>query len=458
MPMSMSRWICAAVPAGLLLVACAPRTAARYDRTQLAARLASTETPPGLVVGDFTLASPAVVDGDTIKVVGIEGTLRLLGIDTEETFKNEKDRRAYDDGFDLYLANKQQGHSRPIKAATPLGMDAKHWAEEFFDGVRTVRLERDHPRELRGRYGRLLTYVMIERDGLELNYNVECVRSGMSPYFSKYGYSRRFHEDFVLAQAEARAARRGIWDPNLEHYPDYDLRLRWWDSRAEVIARFEEQSRGRDNWVVLTNWDSMDRLEGLEGREVTVLATVGDIRPREGKGPARVMLSRRMFSDLPLIFFDDDVLAQSGVQDAKGEFVTVQGTVTRYEFRSRKSRRRKADQAPPSQLQIQVRQPDQITFVDTRPARLAAGYEPQMPEPEPEPEPEVTPPPAPERDAPAAVPQGPQPPPPPDDPVPAPPQLPAEPSATDVPDPAPPAKPTKPTDPPVAEPAARLVP
>lgn len=362
------------------LCACASPTTARYDRQQLAQSLADYEpdsasraesvTSAGLLVGDYLLASPAVVDGDTIKVAGVKGTLRLLGIDTEETFKSKSDQRAYDDGFDVYLARKQEGHTRPIKAATPLGMDAKHWAEEFFDGVREVRLERDHPRELRGRYGRLLTYVLVNKDGEWLNYNIECVRAGMSPYFSKYGYSRRFHDQFVEAQQEAREARRGIWDPQAEHYPDYPLRLSWWNARADVIAAFEAEAAGQPHFVSLTNWDSLDRLADLEGQEVVLLATVGDVRPREGKKPARVMLSRRMFSDFPLIFFDDEVLQRSGIETARGEFVRVQGTVTRYEFRS-KRRRRKNNEPPPSQLQIVIKRPEQVSFIDTRPMTIA---------------------------------------------------------------------------------------
>ena len=255
-------------------------------------------------------------------------------------------------------------------------MDAKHWAEEFFDGVRTVRLERDHPKELRGRYGRLLTYVIVRKDGEWLNYNVECVRAGMSPYFTKYGYSRRFHDDFVEAQRQARDAERGIWEPGGEHYLDYDIRLRWWNARAQVIQRFEQEAEGRDDFVVLTNWDAIDRLAAHEGQEVAVLATVGDIRPRQGKRPARVMLSRRMFSDFPLIFFDDDVFARSEIDAAKGEYVRVIGTVTRYQFRQSKRQRRR-DEPPPSQLQIQIRRPEQIAFVDTRPTRMASSEDPR---------------------------------------------------------------------------------
>ncbi|MEM9457141.1 MAG: thermonuclease family protein [Myxococcota bacterium] len=420
-----------ALALGLLAAACAPRSQGRYDREQLRTRLTAADTSPGLVVGEFLLASPAVVDGDTIKVVGIDGTLRLLAIDTEETFKSDKDRRAYDQGFEAYLANKQAGHDRPIKAATPLGMDAKHWAEEFLDGVRTVRLERDHPKELRGRYGRLLTYVMVERDGRWLNYNVECVRAGMSPYFTKYGYSRRFHDQFVQAQQEARAAGRGIWDPAKEHYDDYDRRLTWWNARAEVIADFEQQAQTQDHFIALTNWDAMERLEALEGEEVVLLATVGEIRPRQGNRPARVLLSRRMFSDLPLIFFEDDVLTRSDIEEARGEYVQVRGTVSRYVFRQKRKRSRK-DEPPRSQLQVRIRKPEQISFVDTRPAHRAPNAEPvAATEPE-------TPPaddrPAPAHEDPAPPTEPPAPGPVPDD-TPEPASLPAPPA------PAPPASP-----------------
>jgi endonuclease YncB( thermonuclease family) len=379
-------------------LACAPQAAGRYDREQLAATLTAPDAKSGLLVGEFMLKDPGIVDGDTIKVEGIEGSLRLLGLDSEETFKSDADRRAYEEGFAIYYAKKQAAHGGPVKVASPLGMDAKHWAEEFFEGVRTVRIERDHPKELRDRYDRLLAYVFVEKDGRWLNYNVEHVRAGMSPYFSKYGYSRRFHEEFVEAQAEARAAQVGIWDPTREHYPDYEQRLRWWDARAEVVARFEAEAEGREHWINLTHWDAMERLAALEGEEVVLLSTVGDVRPRKGKGPARVMLSRRMFSDFPLIFFDDDVLARSSIEHARGEFVRVQGTVSRYEFKTRRSRTRK-DEEPPSQLQIQVRKPEQITFVDTRsptagntdlpeqpaiePLEAEATTEPEPAEPEP---------------------------------------------------------------------------
>lgn len=320
----------------------------RLQRKQAQARLAAFESA-GLVIGEYALAPKAIVDGDTIRVEGVSQSLRLLAIDTEETFKSDTDRRLYEQGWEAYLKAKRGDSPRPVKMATPLGEDAKAFADAFFADVEVVRLERDHPKEIRDFYNRYLTYVLAQKGGVWLNFNVECVRAGMSPYFTKYGYSRRFHEEFIAAQNEARAARRGIWDPTRQHYPDYDVRLKWWNARGEFLRRFEQQAVGREHWVILTNWDSMSRLEKLEGQEVVVLGAVGEIRLGD-RGPTKVLLSRRMHSNLPLIFFDKDVFLGSGVAGMKGEFVKARGVVTRY--RNPRSKR--------DELQIVVNMPSQI--------------------------------------------------------------------------------------------------
>jgi endonuclease YncB( thermonuclease family) len=399
-----------------------------YDRDTLSETLAKGEA--GIVLGEYPLGENAVVDGDTVRVEGLDATLRLLGIDAEETFKSEKDLRAYEAGFAAYMAKKRGTSDRPVKAATPLGMDAKKFAEEFFRGVTHVRLERDHPKEIRDAYDRFLAYVFVDKGGEWVNFNVECVRAGMSPYFSKYGYSRRFHEDFVAAQEEARAAKRGIWDPAKEHYPDYEERLVWWDGRAEVIAKFEREAAERPDWIILTNWDALDRLSAMEGQEVVLLGGISEVRPRKGRAPARVMLGRRMFSDFPLVFFDDDVLESSGADRARGEFVRVRGTVTRYHFKKKKGQRGPGE----SQLQIEIKRPEQITLLEAR-ARSAGGA--------------AAPEPAPPADAPSDVPPHEPPPLPVDDdgaldPAPAEP-APAEPSPDEpVPTEVPPAPPPPP--------------
>src|SRR3569623_1422348 len=196
-----------------------------------------------LVIGEFPLVR--VVDGDTVRVKGLDSSLRLLGIDTEETFKHDKERRAYMKGFAAYAKDVRGASPRPAKFATPLGDEAKRWAEAWFKDVTTVRLERDDPHEIKDRYRRYLAYVRAEKHGKWVNYNVEAVRAGMSPYFPKYGRSRRFDRDFIAAEAEAKAAKRGIWAPGAEAYPDYPEREAWWTARGDFVAKFhDEAARG----------------------------------------------------------------------------------------------------------------------------------------------------------------------------------------------------------------------
>ncbi len=283
----------------------------------------------GLVIGEFGLAANAVVDGDTIKVVGLDASLRLFGIDAEETFKHDKERRAYEAGWEEYLKAMRGNSAHPVKMATPIGDDGKKYAQAFFAGVTTVRLERDHPKEIRDYYNRYLAYVFVDKDGKSVNYNVEIVRAGLSPYFSKYGYSRRFHDEFVAAEQEARAAKRGIWDPTKQHYPDYEERKVWWDARAEFIAAFEREMVGKENWIELTNSDAIDRLEKHVGKEVVVLGAISAIKGGD-KGPTRIMLSRKRTNDFPLIVWDRDVFAATGADRHQGEYVRVRGFVSRY--------------------------------------------------------------------------------------------------------------------------------
>lgn len=316
----------------ILLPGCqGSRRVRRLHKAEVQERLRRLETP-GLVIGEFPLARDAVVDGDTIKVAGLDTSLRLLAIDTEETFKSEEDRRLYEQGFDEYLEAKRGGSSKPVKVASPLGEDAKHFAEEFFEGINIVRIERDHPKDIRGRFNRYLAYVFVQREGEWVNYNIECVRAGMSPYFTKYSFSRRFHDQFVAAQEEARQKGLGIWDPQKEHYRDYPERIKWWNARAEFIKKFEKDAEGRDNYIVLTHWDSLRRLEQHENQQVVLLAVVGEIKIGD-RGPTRVMLGRRLLGDFPLIFFDRDVLGSSNIARWGGEPIRVTGTVTRYRNR-----------------------------------------------------------------------------------------------------------------------------
>jgi endonuclease YncB( thermonuclease family) len=331
------------------------KKARRLTKKEIQGRLKLLETP-GLLIGEFPLARNDVIDGDTIRVAGLDTSLRLLAIDTEETFKSDSDLRLFEAGFEKYLIAKRAGSVKPVKAATPLGEDAKKFAEEFFDGAKTVRLERDHPKEIRGRFNRYLAYVMVKKKGDWVNYNLECVRAGMSPYFTKYSYSRRFHEQFVEAQKEAQKKGLGIWDPKKLHYRDYPERLEWWNIRADFIKKFEEEAKDKENYIVLTNWDAMRRMEKFVGKEVVVLSTVGEVKLGD-KGPTKVMLSRRMMADFPLIFFDKDVFGSSKIARFSGEYVRVTGIVSRYKNRH----------TGREDLQIEIKLPGQVVGSELAP-------------------------------------------------------------------------------------------
>jgi endonuclease YncB( thermonuclease family) len=282
---------------------------------------------PGLLIGDFHLTK--VTDGDTIRVDGLDASLRLLAIDTEETFKTHADRRDAAADLAAYRIARRGTSPRPVKMATPMGEAAKNFAVQFFDGVDTVRLERDHPAEIRDRYNRYLAYVFVRRDGAWVNYNIACVRAGMAPYFPKYGQSRRFHAEFLAAEAAAKRDKRGIWAPGAPGYTDYPEREAWWAARGELVEAFRHDAEGKPNYVDITHADALQRLEALAGKPVVVLGTVADVRPSD-TGPTRVTLSRRLSHDFPLIFFDRDVLAASGITRWLGEFVVVTGTPKLY--------------------------------------------------------------------------------------------------------------------------------
>ena len=276
-----------------------------------------------LVIGEFKVAK--IVDGDTIRVDGLDHSLRILGIDTEETFKHDSERRAYKAGWERYVKGVRGTSARPVKFATPLGMAAKAWAEAWFDGVATVRLERDDPAEIRDRYDRYLAYVFANKHGTWTNYNVEAVRAGMSPYFPKYGRSRRFHAEFIAAEAEAKAAHRGIWAPGAQAYPDYDEREAWWTARGDFVDAFRKTAEHDASYIDISHADATTRLEQLVGTSAVILGTVGDIR--RGR-PTRVTLEH-----FPLIFFDAKVLDASGIAAWQGELVTVSGTPSYYKQR-----------------------------------------------------------------------------------------------------------------------------
>ena len=301
----------------------------------------------GLLIGEFPLAPNPVIDGDTIRVEGIETSIRLLSLDTEERFHGNAERAAATKDFEGYLKTRRDDAKRPRKTGTPMGEEATEFAKSFFDGAESVRLERDDPKEIRGHFGRPLAYAFVEKDGRWTSYNVECVRAGMSPYFTKYGYSHRFHNQLTHAEAEAREARRGIWNPKAQAYGDYEERKAWWNARADFIRAFEHEANRRSDFILLSHWDAHNRLEANLGKNVTVLSTVDRIR--HFKGLVRVSLDMEPKRPFPIIFFDRAAFHESGVADYEGEPIRVRGRVERY------------TKGNYSTLQIVVDDPAQVT-------------------------------------------------------------------------------------------------
>lgn len=304
----------------------------------------------GLLIGEYRLVSNPIIDGDTIRVQGIERSIRLLSIDTEERIHGRGERAAIERDFEGYLERKRARTSRPPKAGTPMGEAAAEFAEAFFQEAEVVRLERDDPKEIRGRFGRPLAYAFVEKDGRWTSYSVECVRAGMSPYFTKYGYSHRFHNSLSRAEAEARDAKRGIWDPASESYRDYEQRKAWWNARAEFIRAFEHEATRRDDYVQLSHFDAEERLEERLGRGVTVLSTVEEIEHFDRL--VRASLAMKRERHFPVVFFDKKAFRDSGLARFEREPVIVRGRVERYEKGTYRT------------LQIVVTDPRQVTLPD----------------------------------------------------------------------------------------------
>lgn len=115
-----------------------------------------------------------VVDGDTVHLDrnGKDVTVRLLRVNTRE--------------------RGEWGYKQ--------GQDA---LRKLVEGKR-VRLESDD--EPRDRYGRELAYLFVD----DVNVNLQMVKTGWSPFFTRYGKGQ-YAEAFQAAETEARRAKRGLW-------------------------------------------------------------------------------------------------------------------------------------------------------------------------------------------------------------------------------------------------------
>ena len=193
--------------------------------------------PPDALRAEAQAEVVEVVDGDTldVRIEGESVTLRLRSVDNVDKISGRPNAPA-------------------TKAQTIFGQETALWARELIEGFRRVgegpvRVGLAFPEGRRADpFGRLLAHVILP-DGRDLN--VLLVEQGKSPYFNKYGNSVVAHEAFVRAQAAARAAGIGIWDPatNRARTPGapsalrpYERLLPWWEARAAAVEAFRARA------------------------------------------------------------------------------------------------------------------------------------------------------------------------------------------------------------------------
>jgi micrococcal nuclease len=118
------------------------------------------------------------VDGDTL-LLSDRQRLRLIGVNAPESVK-------------------------PDHPVEPWGPEAAEFTRRFVAGG-AVRLQFDGDRT--DQYGRLLACVWVGDRML----NEELVRAGLARAERQYHFSAELRARLTAAEAEARAARRGIW-------------------------------------------------------------------------------------------------------------------------------------------------------------------------------------------------------------------------------------------------------
>ncbi|MGE0434138.1 MAG: 5'-nucleotidase C-terminal domain-containing protein [Planctomycetota bacterium] len=294
----------------------------------------------GFVLGEFNVV--AVFDGDTIRVGGLNQSIRFLGIDTEETFKNghgrsEEELRAWATrDFADYCKAMRDGSARPVKFATPMGEAAKEFVAKRLEHAR-VRLEFDDPARMKDVYDRWLCYIFYQPAGASddapwINIAEETVREGLAPYYVKYGHLARFHKEFAAAEAAARAAKKGIWSPQPspgvpDHYPDYDERWPWWQRVGNALEAYKAARKADPAKVPLMIEDGADadKLPALVGQTVSAF-----VRTREGGvSGLRVTCGFNADQFFSISFASDEQMKELWKSDYEGELLLVRGKLVK---------------------------------------------------------------------------------------------------------------------------------
>ena len=272
------------------------------------------------------LREGAVVDGDTLRLVGFDKSVRVLCLDSEEALRGEELERAEADWEGYQRERKGEG-SFTRSYGTFVGNEATAWAREFFKGRSEVYVEYASERHTRDFFGRHLAHIWVKTPaGAWLNFGVEAVRAGWSPYATEYGHCEPYREHFELAQREAQRSARGIWRSGQRGYDDYPQRFEEWAPRARQIGLFRERLAAHPEVIELGTDTAMARLRLRVGERVVVFGSVDRYSPR-GR-PPKLYLRHRYREELmvqapgPVRFTD---MTKSDFEPR--EFVYVEGRV-----------------------------------------------------------------------------------------------------------------------------------
>jgi endonuclease YncB( thermonuclease family) len=289
-----------------------------------------------LIIGEYRILK--VTDGDTFRFEGLDASTRLLGIDTEETFKDKNAReKSYEislewpQEYNLIQSQKKNGY--PVKCDSPFGFETWEWAKDFTTNIESVRIEKDDTNRGMDAFGRYLVYLMMKKAGKYINYNIECVRLGYSPYYNKYGNSKRFHKEFMEAQEYAKKNKIGIWNTKNKCYPDYERRLVWWNKRAIQIENFEKKFANIENYFNISNDGEYDRLSNYVGKEVVVFGTISEILKQ--KFPILLRFSVRKGVNFDVVIYEENesILNNLNLDEIKEYYVFVKGKLSEYNNR-----------------------------------------------------------------------------------------------------------------------------
>lgn len=206
-----------------------------------------------------------VVDGDTLYVEEFNKSIRILSLDTEESY------------------------SAGGKPVTPWGKKATEYAKSLLNEGSQVFLEfqgQESADEVWTRYvdnfGRGLAWVHLHdgRDFQEI-----MIQEGYSPYFSKYGYAEwpELHQKYTQAERVAQTSNLGVWNQaevNGSQMRNYAVLATWWDLRAQVIEQYRNyKQRHPEKTIYNTRKNYLELVElANSNAEVTIFTDMQSLR------------------------------------------------------------------------------------------------------------------------------------------------------------------------------------